>query len=90
MTRMNEKKWEEVLGELVGKTYDIYEFSDEVISMCDTEDVIYIGDFEKRAFHSTEFVGVYEENGRNNHLLLEVIRDTENETIEIIDGWVKK
>lgn len=88
MTKMNEKKWEEVLRELVGKTYDIYEFSDEVISMCDTEDVIYIGDFKKRAFHSTEFVGVYEENG-DSYILLEVVRNSEDETIEVVNGWVK-
>ena len=56
--------------------------------MCVTEDNVYLGDFEKRAFHSTEFVGVYEENG-DNYILLEVIRDEENETVEIVDGWVK-
>ena len=85
---MNGKKWEEVLEELIGKTYDIHEFENDVISMCDTEDVIYIGDFETRAFHSTEFVGVYEENG-DSYILLEVVRNSEDETIEVVDGWVK-
>lgn len=88
MTRMNEKKWGETLRCLEGKTYEIHEFENDVISMCDTEDVIYIGDFETRAFNNNEFVGVYEENG-DNYLLLEVVRNSEDETIEVIDGWVK-
>ena len=36
MTRMNEKKWEEVLGKLTGKIHDIHEFENDVIYMCDT------------------------------------------------------
>ena len=88
MEKMNEKKWGEVLGNLKGKTFNLEDFENDVICMCDTEDNVYLGDFEKRAFHSTEFVGVYEENG-DNYILLEVIRDEENETVEIVDGWVK-
>ena len=88
MTRMNEKKWEEVLENLKGKTFNLEDFENDIISMCDTEDVIYTGELEKRAFHSTEFLWVYEENG-DNYILLEVVIDEENETIEIIDGWVK-
>lgn len=88
MTKMNEKKWGETLKGLIGKTFNYEDFESDIISMCDTEDVIYIGDFEKRAWKDNEFVGVYEENG-NNHILLEVIRDKENETIEVVDGWVK-
>ncbi len=88
MEKMNEKKWGEVLGNLKGKTFNLEDFENDVICMCDTEDNIYLGDFEKRSFNSNEFVGVYEENG-DNYILLEVVRDEENETIEIIDGWVK-
>lgn len=44
--------------------------------------------FKKRAFHSTEFVGIYEENGKN-YILLEVVKDNENETIKVIEGWTK-
>lgn len=88
MTKMNEKKWEEVLGNLKGKTFNLEDFENDVISMCDTEDNIYLGDFEKRSFNSNEFVGVYEENG-DNYILLEVIRDEENSTLEVVDGWVK-
>lgn len=88
MEKMNEKKWGEVLKSLIGNTLDLNEFENDLISMCDTEDNIYLGDFEKRSFNSNEFVGVYEENG-DNYILLEVIRDEENETIEVVDGWVK-
>lgn len=88
MEKMNEKKWGEVLGNLKGKTFNLEDFENDVICMCDTEDNIYLGDFEKRSFNSNEFVGVYEENG-DNYILLEVVRDEENETIEIVDGWVK-
>ena len=83
---MNEKKWEEVLESLKGKTFNLEDFENDIICMCDTEDNVYVGDFEKRAFHSTEFVGVYEENG-NDHLLLEVVRD--DEKIEVLNGLVK-
>ena len=88
MEKMNEKKWGEVLKSLIGNTLDLNEFENDLISMCDTEDNIYLGDFEKRSFNSNECVGVYEENG-DNYILLEVIRDEENETIEVVDGWVK-
>lgn len=88
MTKMNEKKWGEVLKSLIGNTLDLHEFENDLISMCDTQNNIYLGDFEKRAWKDNEFVGVYEENG-NNYILLEVIRDEENETIEVVDGWVK-
>ena len=88
MEKMNEKKWGEVLKSLIGNTLDLREFENDLISMCDTEDNIYLGDFKKRAFNSNEFVGVYKENG-DNYILLEVIRDEENETIEVVDGWVK-
>jgi hypothetical protein len=88
MTKMNEKKWGEVLKGLVGSIFNYEDFESDIISMCDTEDVIYIGDFEKRAWKDNEFVGVYEENG-NNYILLEVIRDKENETIEVVDGYIK-
>ena len=88
MTKMNEKKWEEVLGNLKGKTFNLEDFENDVISMCDTEDNIYLGDFEKRSFNSNEFVGVFEEKG-DNYILLEVVRNEENETIEVVDGWVK-
>ena len=88
MTKMNEKKWGEVLKGLVGSIFNYEDFESDIISMCDTEDVIYIGDFEKRAWKDNEFVGVYEENG-NNYILLEVVRDKENETIEVVDGWIK-
>lgn len=88
MTKMNEKKWGEVLKSLIGNTLDLHEFENDLISMCDTQNNIYLGDFEKRAWKDNEFVGVYEENG-NNYILLEVIRDKENETIEVVDGWVK-
>lgn len=88
MTKMNEKKWGEVLKGLVGSIFNYEHFESDIISMCDTEDVIYIGDFEKRAWKDNEFVGVYEENG-NNYILLEVIRDKENETIEVVDGYIK-
>ena len=85
---MNQKNWEEVLGNLKGKTFNLEDFENDVICMCDTEDNVYVGDFEKRSFNSNEFVGVYEENG-DNYILLEVVRDEENETIEIVEGWVK-
>ena len=88
MTRMNEKKWEEVLGQLTGKTHDIHEFENDIICMCDTEDNVYVGDFETRAFNNNEFVGVYEENG-DYYLLLEIVRNSEDETIEVVNGWVK-
>ena len=88
MTKMNEKKWGEVLKGLMGTTFNYEDFESDIISMCDTEDNVYVGDFEKRAFNSNEFVGVYEENG-DNYILLEVVRNEENETIEIVDGWVK-
>lgn len=88
MTKMNEKKWGEVLKGLIGKIFNYEDFESDIISMCDTEDVIYTGDFEKRAWKENEFIGVYEENGEN-HLLLEIVRDKENETIEVVDGWVK-
>lgn len=88
MTKMNEKKWGEVLKGLIGSIFNYEDFESDIISMCDTEDVIYIGDFEKRAWKDNEFVGVYEENG-NNYILLEVIRDKENETIEVVDGYIK-
>lgn len=88
MTKMNEKKWGEVLKSLIGNTLDLHEFENDLISMCDTQNNIYLGDFEKRAWKDNEFVGVYEENGKN-YILLEVIRDKENETIEVVDGWVK-
>ncbi|MBF1213292.1 MAG: hypothetical protein HXM17_00120 [Fusobacterium periodonticum] len=88
MEKMNEKKWGEVLGNLKGKTFNLEDFENDVICMCATEDNVYVGDFEKRSFSSNEFVGVYEENG-DNYILLEVIRDEENETIEVVDGWVK-
>ena len=85
---MNEKKWGEVLKSLIGKTFNYEDFESDIISMCDTEDNVYVGDFEKRAFHSTEFVGVYEETSES-YILLEVVRDKENETIEVVDGWIK-
>lgn len=85
---MNQKKWEEVLGNLKGKTFNYEDFESDIISMCDTENNVYVGDFEKRAFHSTEFVGVYEETSES-YILLEVVRDEENEKIEVIDGWIK-
>lgn len=88
MTRMNEKKWEEILVNLKGKTFNLENFENDIICMCDTEDNVYVGDFETRAFNNNEFVGVYEEKG-DNYILLEVVRDNENETIEVIDGWVK-
>lgn len=88
MEKMNQKKWEEVLGNLKGKTFNLEDFENDVICMCETEDNVYVGDFEKRAFNSNEFVGVYEENG-DNYILLEVIRDENNETIEVLDGWIK-
>ncbi|PHH96591.1 hypothetical protein KST83_10800 [Fusobacterium nucleatum] len=88
MTRMNEKKWEDVLGNLKGKTFNLEDFENNIICICDTEDNVYVGDFETRAFNNNEFVGVYEEKG-DNYILLEVERDNENETIEVIDGWVK-
>ena len=88
MTRMNEKKWEETLNCLKGNTYDIHEFENEVISLCETEGYIYVGDFQKVPYHSTEWVGVYEETSES-YILLEVVRDEENETIEVIDGVVK-
>ena len=53
---MNEKKWGETLNCLKGNTYDIHEFENDVISLCETENVIYIGDFEKVPYHSTEWV----------------------------------
>ena len=88
MTRMNEKKWEDVLGNLKGKTFNLEDFENNIICMCDTEDNVYVGDFETRAFNNNEFVGVYEENG-NNYILLEVVKNSEDETIEVVKGWVK-
>ena len=88
MTKMNEKKWGEVLKGLMGTTFNYEDFESDIMSMCDTEDNVYVGDFEKRAFHSTEFVGVYEEKG-DNYILLEVVRNEENETIHVVDGCVK-
>lgn len=88
MTKMNEKKWGEVLKGLMGTTFNYEDFESDIISMCDTEDNVYVGDFEKRAFHSTEFVGVYKEKG-DNYILLEVVRNEENETIHVVDGCVK-
>lgn len=88
MTKMNEKKWEEVLGNLKGKAFNLEDFENNIICMCDTKDNVYVGDFETRAFNNNEFVGVYEEKG-DNYILLEVVRDNEKETIEVIDGWVK-
>lgn len=88
MTKMDEKKWGEVLKGLMGTTFNYEDFESDIISMCDTEDNVYVGDFEKRAFHSTEFVGVYEETSES-YILLEVVRDKENETIEVVDGWIK-
>lgn len=88
MNKMNNKKWKEVLKKIVGKTFRCNEFGEDLICMCDTENNIYLGDFEKRAWKETEFVGVYEENS-DNYILLEVVRDDNNEKIEVIDGWVK-
>lgn len=88
MTKMNEKKWEETLNCLKGNTYDIHEFENDVISLCETEGYIYVGDFFKRPFNSNEFVGIYEEGGEG-YIIAEVVRDDENETIEVVNGWVK-
>lgn len=88
MNKMNNKKWKEVLKKIVGNTFNFNEFEEDLISMCNTENNICLGDFKKRAFHSTEFVGIYEENGKN-YILLEVVKDNENDTIEVIDGWIK-
>lgn len=85
---MNNKKWKEVLKKIVGNTFNCNEFGEDLICMCDTENNIYLGDFEKRAWKENEFIGVYEEN-KKNYILLEVTRDKENETITIIDGWLK-
>lgn len=88
MTRMNEKKWGEVLGNLKGQTFNLEDFENDIICMCNTEDKVYLGDFETRSFNNNEFVGVYEENG-DNYILLEVVRNSEDETIEVVNGWVK-
>ncbi len=84
--RMNEKRWKEALKNIVGKTYDIHEWEDDVNCECYTECPIYFGYFEKVPFESTEFIEVHEEGG--GYMTLKVYRDFENETIEIIDGWV--
>ena len=88
MTRMNEKKWGEVLGNLKGQTFNLEDFENDIICMCNTEDKVYLGDYETRAFNNNAFGGVDEENG-DNHLLLEVVRNLEDETIEVVNGWVK-
>lgn len=84
---MNKKKWGEVIEEIKGKTYNLYEWADEVNEKCITTEPIYFGDFTKKPFSSTETIGVYEEN-YNTYILLEVFRNTEEESIEIIDGWI--
>ncbi|MCL4592952.1 hypothetical protein [Fusobacterium nucleatum] len=88
MTRMNEKKWGEVLVNLKGQTFNLEDFENDIICMCNTEDKVYLGDFETRPFNNNKFVGVYEENG-DNYILLEVVRNNEDETIEVVNGWVK-
>ena len=85
---MNKKKWGEVIEEIKGKTYNLYEWADEVNEKCITTKRIYFGDFTKKPFSSTETIGVYEEN-YNTYILLEVFRNIEEESIEIIDGWIK-
>ena len=84
---MSKKKWQEVIDEIKGKVYNLYEWADEVNCKCETEDVIYFGDFRKKPFSSTETIGVYEEN-YNTYIVLEVFRNIEEESIEIIDGWI--
>lgn len=84
---MNKKKWEEVIKEIKGKTYDLYEWADEVNCKCITTEPIYFGDFRKKPFSSTETIGVYEEN-YDTYIVLEVLRNIEEESIEVIDGWI--
>lgn len=86
---MSKKKWEEVIKEIKGKTYNLYEWADEVNCKCITTEPIYFGDFRKKPFSSTETIGVYEEN-YDTYIVLEVFRNKEEESIEIIDGWIHK
>lgn len=84
---MNKEKWGEVIEEIKGKTYNLYEWADEVNEKCITTKRIYFGDFRKKPFSSTEFIGVYEED-YDTYIVLEVLRKIEEESIEIIDGWI--